>query len=488
MRINLLIIQFLITPLFFAQTKKVENPAIIDLRNQIRESRVNAPVRSDLNASQNALLEKKHKAKIDAELRLIDERVILLEGALYERVNSIFLKILKSNPSLPSDSRLVLFRDNSFNAFTMGEHVIFVNVGLLNSVQNESQIALVLAHELAHNSLNHSESSLVQSVLLETDQALKSEIKTIAKNQYGQVTELNKLLVPRIMESKEVSRKHEFSADSLGFIYMKNAGYIVKEAFTLFPVMEKQSKNVAEPIVFTTLFHFDIFPELQVKSEEYEREGSLGTFKKDTSMVAYLASHPYDRDRFMKLTKLENVDTVFEHYQPKKEVTELNTIANKENIKTAFRLRNLTDVIYLSFRRLELIPTDTFALISMTIALETLQFTKEKRLSGRYLSLQDPSQPEDIDRMAAFLNALSPKECLDLATTFKQRFTIETNGNTEFCLLRLLEYTRNLEYDNIKALWDSYQLQIHASSYDWILTEVETWLYKTKSFRLTKNN
>lgn len=46
--------------------------------------------------------------------------------------------------------RFVVFRDPSLNAFAMPNGRVYVHTGLLARVENEAQLAMVLAHELAH--------------------------------------------------------------------------------------------------------------------------------------------------------------------------------------------------------------------------------------------------------------------------------------------------------------------------------------------------
>jgi hypothetical protein len=55
----------------------------------------------------------------------------------------------------------------------------------------------------------------------ETDKTLEKEINGILRTEYGKVSSLNALLLPRILESREKSRWHEFEADSLGLFYLK---------------------------------------------------------------------------------------------------------------------------------------------------------------------------------------------------------------------------------------------------------------------------
>jgi predicted Zn-dependent protease len=206
-----------------SQTADDNKAQIEEIKQQLIDQNSKFTSSQELTSSQNDIYKKKHKQKIEAELKILSSDAIIASGELYLKINSIFDKIVKSNPEIPQNTRLVLYRSNDFNAFTMGDNIVFVHIGLLHDLKNESQIALVISHEIAHNTLRHVEESLVESVKRETDKALEKEINGILRTEYGKVSSLNALLLPRILESREKSRSHEFEADSLGLLYLKNA-------------------------------------------------------------------------------------------------------------------------------------------------------------------------------------------------------------------------------------------------------------------------
>ena len=84
-----------------------------------------------LSKKQNELLKERHEQKIDKELTLLNSSLILMEGPMFEKVNGAFQQILKANPSIPQNTQLVIYKSTVFNAFTMGDHVVFVHLGLL---------------------------------------------------------------------------------------------------------------------------------------------------------------------------------------------------------------------------------------------------------------------------------------------------------------------------------------------------------------------
>src|SRR5699024_7442607 len=53
------------------------------------------------------------------------------------------------------DLRVLLSRDTSPNAYSLGEGTFVFNISLLSRLENEEQLYFIMAHELSHYVLNH---------------------------------------------------------------------------------------------------------------------------------------------------------------------------------------------------------------------------------------------------------------------------------------------------------------------------------------------
>lgn len=51
--------------------------------------------------------------------------------------------------------RLLLVRDSSVNAYSIGDGKIYINDGTFNFVETEAELAAILAHEIAHQLIGH---------------------------------------------------------------------------------------------------------------------------------------------------------------------------------------------------------------------------------------------------------------------------------------------------------------------------------------------
>lgn len=489
MKTNFFLFLFIICSYFsWGQDLGYSKIIIEEIKAQLKEESKNFASSPDLNLTQNELLKKKHQQKVEAELAMLKPELIIVDGELYNRVFKVFEKVIKSNPSIPQNTRLVIYRTNDFNAFTLGDNIVFVNLGLLFALKNEDQLALVISHEIAHNTLQHVEQSMVKTVIRETDKELKSEVNSILKTEYGKVTALNELLLPRILESREISRNHEFEADSLGFIYFKNTNYNLKKAFSLFHAMEKQTKNLSDSLEIGKVLSLDLYPEIASKYYEYSKESSLGTFVEKDDLKPYLATHPYDRQRFVRLTILEKVDTLFENYKPSFDSTfaVCEKIINHEIIANAFAEKNISQAIFYSVKHLESFPEDQVTLKYLSLSLGSLSFFKDRRLSGRFIDRQNPKNPEDYDRICAFSYSVSPNDCMVLSEEIERRIPQVEKSDACTSLTRLIFFLKNEQLDNFKDLWFEKYAEIYTTPYAWILTEIENNLYYTKKLSYLK--
>lgn len=469
-----------------AQNMEENNAQIAEIKQQLIDQNLNFPSSLELTDSQNELYKKKHKQKIEAELKMLNSKSIIANGELYTKVKSIFDRILKLNPEIPQNTRLVLYRSNDFNAFTMGDNIIFVHIGLLNDLKNEAQIALVLSHEIAHNTLYHVEESIVEAIKNETDKTIEKEINGILKTSYGQVSALNALLLPRILESREKSRNNEFEADSLGLMYLKKAQFNYTDALSMFHAMEKKSKNVSDSLNYKTYFHFQSVPSIESLDAEYERESSLGTFTKDESKLPYLATHPYDRERFYKLAKILNLDTTFSKYVPNYDENYklIERQVGIEMIQNSWVNKNLTEVIYHSLLFIENHSDNKEVKEDLMLTFKVMSYLKKKRIAGKYLQLQNPKFPEDFDRICALSYAISPTDCNDLFSLYKKEIPELESPRNE--LLEIILLAESEDYLTLDVIWQENKEAIYLSNYSFILEEIERYLYANKKLTFVK--
>lgn len=120
--------------------------------------------------------------------------------------------------------------DNTVNAWCMPGGKVVVYTGLLPITQNETALAVVLGHEIAHAIARHGNERMSESLLINLgglvlEEALKE------KKQQTQMLFLGLYLVgSKLALELPNSRMQESEADKLGLIFMSMAGYNPEEA------------------------------------------------------------------------------------------------------------------------------------------------------------------------------------------------------------------------------------------------------------------
>lgn len=137
-----------------------------------------------------------------------------------------------------------LVKDNSANAFCMPGGKIVVYEGLLPITQNESALAVVLGHEIAHAVAKHSAeqiskkmrqqygSQILGAVL--SGAGISNETSNLAQNVFGLGSQFSNL---------HYSRKNESEADYMGLIFAAMAGYDPSVAISFWQRMASNSKS-----------------------------------------------------------------------------------------------------------------------------------------------------------------------------------------------------------------------------------------------------
>ena len=143
-----------------------------------------------------------------------------------------------------------LVQDKAVNAFAMPGGKVVVYTGLLSVAQNETALAVVMGHEIAHVFARHGSERMTQGLLVQMggmaiSEAIKKKpeaTRNLFMTAFGLGTQIG-LLLP-------YSRLHENEADRLGLIFMAMAGYDPHEAVGFWQRMAEQTKGQGRPPEF----------------------------------------------------------------------------------------------------------------------------------------------------------------------------------------------------------------------------------------------
>lgn len=176
----------------------------------------------DVERGQEAIDEMRRLGLMPKELD--DERVLAYVNQLAQAVGS------RSDLQVPL--KVTVLDSSEINAFALPGGYLFIHHGLLESVENDSQLVGVMAHEIAHVTARHGhrlmKQATIASILYQAAQVGAViftggavSIGTYYALQYG----FYGLGLALNLELLGVSRDFELEADQLGVQYAWNAGY-----------------------------------------------------------------------------------------------------------------------------------------------------------------------------------------------------------------------------------------------------------------------
>ena len=151
---------------------------------------------------------------------------------------------LLSNNNLGNESfHFFSVVDNSINAFAVPGGYIALNTGLISAAQNESQMAGVLAHEIAHITQRHiarriqdgnkQNLPLMAAILFAIMGGLSDENMAHAA--------ISTSIAVSAQNSINFTRKNEYEADRIGITLLTNAGYSPQGMSDFFAILLSQN-------------------------------------------------------------------------------------------------------------------------------------------------------------------------------------------------------------------------------------------------------
>ncbi len=115
---------------------------------------------------------------------------ILYNDPLSLYVNRVMDNLLRSEPGLRKEIEVYVIKSPAVNAFATNSGVIVVNMGLLAKLNNEAELAYVLAHEVIHYREKHTINKYVESKKIENNKGVyrraSLDEKLLARSNYSQ--------------------------------------------------------------------------------------------------------------------------------------------------------------------------------------------------------------------------------------------------------------------------------------------------------------
>lgn len=265
--------------------------------------------------------------------------LVLFNDSLSNYITKVAKLLLKDDTATFNRLHFYAYKSPAPNAYTSATGNILITVGLMAQLENEAQLAFILAHEITHYRQEH---------------MLKGYLNREELKERSDKTPSYMLLSSYYSYNQE----QELEADRLGFELYKKSPYSVKEALRSFDVLE-YSYLPFDDIPFDTMFFNIDYMKIPVG---YYLKDVAPTYS-DDNYEDRGSTHPNVRKRRMAL--MTEVDSVKETGRrlflvSKDEFLDVREMARYEICRLYLLDRAYPEAIYSSYMMLQRHPNEIY--------------------------------------------------------------------------------------------------------------------------------
>lgn len=179
----------------------------------------------------------------------LGEKALIKSGQVHpDAALSAYLQAIMDRlyPEFGGRFRVRLANDSGLNAFALPQGAVFVNMGLLARLENEAQLATILAHEGTHFTHRHGYQNMQNAKSLSGFAVTAGIVAGGAGALLGSLAAISSM--------SGFSQDAEREADREGFLRMARAGYDVRESVKGFELLAEEVKvlDIKEPFFFAS--------------------------------------------------------------------------------------------------------------------------------------------------------------------------------------------------------------------------------------------
>lgn len=145
--------------------------------------------------------------------------MVIFNDPVSDYIHKVADHLLEHYPELKSELRFYVLKTDIPNAFSTDQGVVLVTTGLMAQLENEAQLAYILAHEITHYIKKHVRNGYIEQ-------------KNVNHGKYGGLTRHG-----AISHLSQYSKDLELEADKGGIDMFFKTDYDPNEIFTVFDVL-----------------------------------------------------------------------------------------------------------------------------------------------------------------------------------------------------------------------------------------------------------
>lgn len=339
------------------------------------------------------------------------------DDSLEKYVDNVLHRIIEGNTLGSYPRRTLILSSPNVNAVCYGQGIYAVTVSLLGRVENEDQLAFILAHEIAHDELGHIRTRIVQEADLDLESKAREQTFQVISGRIDR-EEINRFRTTLYAYTRH-SRKNETKADSMAIVLLRNAGYNEQKGFDALPMLAAaQSPRHEIGAEFFLPFHSPDYP-----FQDYWLNDRPVVYSKkymDTFLYAAdsIETHPGIGIR-MKLLKpyiRPNAAGTIDHH--KAFVDAVSEMAAFETVESAYKSDAYDMALYHALQLYSRYPDNAYLVSRIGKILVDLYEARNMNRFHHYVPKYTPNHGEELKLVNSFLHNLSQEELGELAIRF----------------------------------------------------------------------
>lgn len=293
-------------------------------------------------------------------------------------VREIASKLNYPSPEIKNSIKIYVSRSVYPNARVFPDGSIFLNAGLIALLENEDQLAYIIAHEISHFELKHALKRYKHFDKLED------------RDSDGQ---------RRLFRWLRHTRENEFEADARAIHYLVNSPYDINAGIRALKLLHKLEtgfeENEFDLYSYFNNEHFTIDTgwlsknSIEIRTNEIKSAVSKSFFSDEMEDLG--RTHPYLDKRILAVNtilqsiqkenrNIQNLKNITSTYKPFREMSLFEIVEN------SFFNANYSYSIYLSIKLLKEYPDNIFLKINILRCLYWLSHYREKNAQDRILT------------------------------------------------------------------------------------------------------
>lgn len=172
---------------------------------------------------------------------------IMNDAEVNDYIQHLGFRLVENNPrAFDRKFSFFIINQNSINAFALPGGYIGIHTGLFNKTDNESELASVIGHEIAHVTQRHlaRRIELSNQLTIPTLAAIVAGLLIASRSSNSNAT-IAALTAPSALKQQAITnntRSNEAEADRIGILSMYRAGFDPKAAVSFFEKMQQNSR------------------------------------------------------------------------------------------------------------------------------------------------------------------------------------------------------------------------------------------------------